>query len=142
MTIQEKNNYCVCAVLQRIFLEHKIIKSQNEIAKNLTPAKNGFRVDDNKIKNFIKSEGFDYDFYWWNETPFNEPESILEDMKKNQNHGLVGIKDHLHLFYDFKYPQIQLIDPSDSQIKTRDYYQMIKEMRNTEGFFALIRKIN
>jgi len=140
MKIQEKNNYCICAVLQNIFLDYKITKSQDEIALNLTPDKNGFRVNDDKIKNFLKSNGFDYNFYWRNETPLNEPELVLDEMKKD--HGLIGIKHHSYLFYDFKYPKIQLKDPNDGKIKIKEYNQMIKEMYNTEGFFALIKKIN
>ena len=63
---QEKNNYCLCSVLQDIlFYEKKIKISQDEIAKRLTPAEKGFKADDENIKKFMKEQGFDYQFYWY-----------------------------------------------------------------------------
>lgn len=140
--IPEKKNFCVCSCLQAILnFEGKNI-SQKNISEKLTPSNNGcgFKVNDNKIKRFLFERGFNYEFYWRNETPFNEPELILEDIEREKNHGLVGIKDHVFLFYNFKYPELKLIDPNDKKIKTKDYSKLIKEMYNTEGFFALIKK--
>lgn len=136
----EEKNFCVCSCLQAIFdFEGKKI-SQKDISKKLNLGKEGFKIHDDKIKEFLFETGFNYVFYWRNETPLNEPELVLDDMKKE--HGLVGIKNHSYLFYDFKYPKVQLIDPNDKKIKTQDYDEMIKEMYNSEGFFALIKKIN
>ena len=135
----EEKNFCVVSCLQAILGLEGIKINQEDISKKLTPAKDGFKVHDKRIKNFLFEFGFDYTFYWKDETPFNEPESVLEDMRKD--HGLVGIDNHSYVFYDFKYPELKLIDPNNAQIKTKDYCQMIKEMCNTKGFFSLIKKL-
>lgn len=136
---QEKNNFCICSCLQAIFDKYKIKISQEEIAKNLTPAEKGFKIHDNTFKNFVNARGFYFEFYWHNETPFNEPESLLEEIMKNE--GFVGINSHTYLLNNFKYPELKLIDPNDKKIKIKNYDQTIKEMYNTEGFFALIKKL-
>ena len=136
----EEKNFCICSCLQAIFDFEGKKFAQKDIAKKLNFGKEGFKVHDNQIKKFLFEIGFNYVFYWRNETPLNEPELVLDDMKKD--HGLIGIKHHSYLFYDFKYPKIQLKDPNDGKIKIKEYNQMIKEMYNTEGFFALIKKIN
>ena len=46
---------------------------------------------------------FDFTFCWRKETPFNEPCLVLHDMLID--HGLVGINQHIYLFYDFNYPK-------------------------------------
>lgn len=139
VTIPQEKNFCICSCLQAIFYFEGIKISQKDISKKLTSSNGGFKADDEKIKRFLSEMGFEYNFYWRNETLLNEPELVLEDMKKH--HGLIGVKDHAYVFYDFKYPQINLIDPNDQEIKTKDYNQIIKEMYNTEGFFGLIKKL-
>jgi ABC-type bacteriocin/lantibiotic exporter with double-glycine peptidase domain len=136
---QEKDNYCVCSVLQAVFDFHGKRLNQKDISKKLTSSEKGFKINDDQIKIFLTEMGFDYIFYWRNETPLNEPWLVLDDMKKD--HGLVGINQHIYLFYDFNYPKLNLIDPLDGEIKLKDYNKMIKEMYKTEGFFGLIRKI-
>lgn len=137
---QEKNNYCVCSVLQAIFKKYSIEISQNEIANSLTPSEKGFEVYDKNIKNFIESLGFEYEFYWRNETPLNEPELVLENMIAHQ--GFIGINDHTYLFVDYKYPNVKMIDPEKGKLKTKEYHSMIKEMYDyKKGFFGLIKKV-
>ena len=136
---QEKDNYCVCSVLQAIFDFHGKKLNQKDISKKLKSSEKGFKVNDDRIKNFLFEMGFDYIFYWRNETPLNEPWIVLDEMKKD--HGLVGINHHIYLFYDFDYPKLNLIDPLDGKIKFKDYDTMIEEMCKTEGFFGLIKYI-
>ena len=136
---QEKDDYCVCSVLQAIFDFHRIELNQRDISKKLTPSEKGLKINDDRIKVFLSEMGFDYKFYWRNETPIDEPWLVLEDMKKY--HGLVGINHHMFLFSDFNYPKLNLIDPMDGKIKLKDYDSMIEEMYRTEGFFGLIKNI-
>jgi len=124
--------------LQAILNSHGIKLSQEDISKKLTPSEKGFKINDDLIKLFLVEMGFEYLFYWRNETPLNEPWLVLDDMKKD--HGLVGINNHLYLLNDFNYPTLHLIDPSDGKIKLKDYYEMIYEMNETVGFFGLIKK--
>lgn len=138
MIPQEKDTYCVCAVLQEIFKDFNINFRQDEIANRLTPSEKGFYVDDDKFKDFINGRGLEYEYYWWNETPFNEPDMLLKNM--NSNSGFIGVKGHVYLFKYFKDPKISLIDPLDISYKEKDIYDLMKEMRRDEGFFGLIKK--
>lgn len=137
--IQEKNNYCVCAVLQEIFLKNNIVISQEEIANNLTPSEKGFYTDDDKIKKFMNTKGFEYNFYLRNTTPFNEPDMVLKEMENN--FGMIGINNHTYFLKNFKDPRLELINPKDEMIIEKNLYQVLNEMRESNGFFGLIKKI-
>ncbi len=136
---QEKNNFCVCSVLQSIFNKYDISMSQKEISKNLTPTEKGFNIDDKKIKNFLNNNGFLYTPYWKNETPFNEPENVLEDIIKHD--GFIGIKDHVYLVNYFNDPDIIITDPADISKIEKNLYSVRKEMEDSgNGYFCLIKK--
>ena len=136
---QEKENFCVCAVLQAIFDVDGLRVNQEDISGRLTVCEKGFKMNDDRVKTFLNEMGYDFWFYWRNETPLNEPWLVLDDMK--QDHGLVGIDCHMYLFSDFDYPGVNLIDPSDGKIISKEYDEMVREMCETEGFFGLIKKI-
>jgi len=136
---QERVDYCLCSVLQAILKSHNISTSQRDIADNLTPSDKGFLAHDDRIKAFLRSRGFNYDFYWYNETPFNEPDMILRDMQDND--GIIGIGQHTYLMAGFNDPSIKLIDPGDNAIIKRDIYELLKEMKSHEGLFGLIKKL-
>lgn len=136
---QEKWNYCVCSALQAVFFKYGIKISQKEISEKLTPTNKGFRVDDKKIKIFMKELGFDYEFYWYNETPFNEPDELLKEMKKA---GIVGINNHVYLMCNFKDPDLVLGNPKNGWAGNYNLYKVIEEMeKSKKGFFGLIKKI-
>jgi hypothetical protein len=139
MKIQEKENYCVCAVLQEIFRRYNKVISQEEIADNLTPTDKGFFVDDDKIKNFLSLNGFEYSYYPYNATPFNEPDMLLRDM--NENEGFVGLKDHIYLLQNFKDPSLELIDPLSNNLMHEDLCGLMDEMKKKFGFFGLVKYI-
>lgn len=139
--VQEKSNYCLCSVLSDIFLDYNIELTQDEIAKNLTPATNGFRADDNKIKEFLRDKGFNYNFYWWNQTPLNEPDSLLFEIADNQ--GFIGIKNHVYRILEFEDPSISILDPANVDESPRgfNYSCLMSRLRNVDGGFGLIKKI-
>ncbi len=137
---QEKNNYCLCSILEHVFFYGDIFISQEEIAKNLTPAEKGFRADDDKIKNFLREKGFNYEFYWWNQTPFNEPDTLLKEIYENK--GFIGIGNHAYLILEFEDPIITIIDPATEHIRDLNYYSLMQKLRKEDGFFGLIKKIN
>ena len=74
---QEKDNYCVCSVVQAVLKGKGIDLSQKEIADQLTLGREGFLVQDERMKTFLSAKGLKYEFYWRDETPFNEPYSVL-----------------------------------------------------------------
>lgn len=137
---QEKNNFCICSVLQAIFEKYKINLSQKEIAGNLTPAENGFYVDEDKIKKFLIRNKFEYFYYPYNATPFNEPDMLLKEI--NENNGFIGINSHIYLLTEFKDPLLNLINPLDNKHLIKNIYSTIKEMRKKYGFFGLLKYIS
>jgi hypothetical protein len=136
---QEKDNYCVCAVLQEIFNMHKINLSQDYISQNLTSAKDGFRIDDDKIKNFLKENNFDYSFYWWNQIPFNEPDMLLKEI--HGNNGFIGIGNHAQFVLEFQDPILTIMDPANEKVCDDDYHSVLSRLRKYDGGFGLIKHI-
>ncbi len=138
---QEKEDFCVCSCLQAIFDKYNIKISQEKIAKNLTPAEKGFKIHDRAFENFVNAKGFCFEFYWYNETPFNEPDFLLEEI--NENEGFIGINSHTYLLESFNYPNIKLIDPENRSIKEYTMKKMYKDMqKDNEGFFGLVKKLS
>lgn len=139
ITPPEEKNFCVPSCLQAILRYEGINIGQKDIAKKLSEAEEGFKVHDEQIKQFLYELGFEYMPYWWNETPFHEPDLVLEEM--NEHQGIIGIKNHAHIFYDYKPYKLGIIDPNDKSIKIKEYYPLIREMSETEGFFGLIKRL-
>jgi hypothetical protein len=137
--IQEEDNFCLCSVLQAIFKKHEIYFSQIEIAKNLTPSEKGFFADDFRIKNFLNNNKFNYEFYFYDKTPFNEPDMLLREMDKH--HGIIGIKNHVYLLNEFQDPILQIINPKDNKIIKNNIYLIRREMQEEDGFFGLLEYI-
>lgn len=138
---QEKNNYCLCSVLSDIFSRYGFGFTKEFIGDYLTPTLKGFRADDDKIKNFLNLNGLEYNFYWWNQTPLNEPDLLLREIAKNE--GFVGIGDHAYRIISFKDPEIIIMNP-DNVIKSpekMDYYSLMKKLKKNDGGFGLIKKL-
>ena len=139
LTPQEREDYCLCSILQAILERHGIKVSQSEIAKDLTPSKNGFLVYDERMKDFLELKGFEYLFYWHDETPFNERDTVLEEMRANN--GIIGVGKHVYLLEVFEYPVVKMIDPENGQVRVRNLVEMVKEMQDSEGFFGVVKKV-
>ena len=139
MAVQEKNNYCLCSVICDILSKYDIIKSQEDVAKNLTPAKHGFRADNLKIKNFMGDLGFDYNFYWWNKTPFNEPDSLLKEIC-NHN-GFIGIGKHVYRVLEFEDPNIVVLNPANEYSMDFSYSYLMSQLKKHDGGFGLVKKL-
>jgi ABC-type bacteriocin/lantibiotic exporter with double-glycine peptidase domain len=139
--IQEAENLCLCSVLQAILKKYDIHFSQKEIARNLTPEKNGFKADDENIKQFMRKIGFDYSFYWNNTTPFNEPDTLIGEII--QNEGFIGLNSHAFLPVDINYDNIKVIDPADCAVREFNYYKILREMsKKNDGLFGLLKYIH
>ncbi len=143
---QEKEDYCVCSILQGILARHGITYSQESIASALTLTKsnNGYVIDDTRIKSFLENKGFDYSFYWHNQTPFNEPDILLEEIAANDGFiglGMEGIGLHGYRVLRFKHPIITADDPKDSSLIEFNLYNLRNEMARLDGGFGLLKKI-
>lgn len=140
--VQEKSNYCLCSIIQDIFSFYNINLSQDEIARNLTPTKNGFRGDDKIIKDFLRNNRFDYNFYWWNQTPFNEPDSLLIEISEND--GFIAFGDHTLRVLEFEDPKVVLLDPANCNEAPRDmdYSYIMNRLRKEDGGFGLIKLLH
>lgn len=139
---QEENNYCLCSCLQAILKYHNILREQREIADKLSinEMNNGFMINDEKIKRFLNDLGFKYNWYYYNETPFNEHDYTLECMK--EEHGIVGIQKHVYLLKNFKDSILTLINPENCSEFEKKLSVAIEYMKlDNSGGFGLIRKI-
>lgn len=141
LTVQEKKEFCVCSVLQAIFRKNGVEISQEEIAGNLTPGdERGFKIHDEKIKRFMLKQGFEYTFFYSNETLFNEPDELLKEMCRYG--GFIGISTHVYLLKDFKDPVVKLVDPKTGQEVEKDYSKLLREMKeDIDDGFGLVKRI-
>ena len=140
LTPQERDNFCVCSVLQAVFRKYGLEYSQEQIALELTPSENGFHIDDSRMNHLMERENFDYTFFKYNETPFNEPDMLLRDM--NSNHGIIGINSHVFLLSYFRDPVLSVIDPGKGEKLEKNLYEVLNDMKNLYGGFGLIKHIN
>lgn len=139
LTPQENNDYCVPSILQGIFRKRGIEITQNEVADNLTRQGKMFKVHDLKIRNLFMNNGFEYFYFGHNETLFNEPDMLLREIEEHE--GIIGINSHCYLLEEFKDPKIRLLNPSNTNIIYTDIYEVLGHMKNTFGFFGLVRYI-
>ena len=139
LKIQERDNYCICSVLQAIFKKYNLLISQENIADNLTPSEKGFLADDDRIKIFLRDNHFKYEFYWHNSTPFNEPDMFLREM--NENNGLIGMNNHVYLLNEFIDPLLKMTNPEDAKLMNTNLFFITKEMHEKGGFFGLLKYI-
>lgn len=138
---QEDNNLCVCSCFQAVFNNYGISLSQRQIAFKLTPAEKGFLIHDDRVKQFLSSQGFSYEFYRYNETPFNEPDFLLED-NKEKKHIIIGVNSHSYLLVYFKDPVIHILDPEDACVKQDNLSGLLRKMHEKDsGGFGLISKL-
>jgi len=135
---QEEWNYCLCSVIQGIFDYYDIYLFQNEIANKLTSSEHGFLVNDDNINNLFYDNGFKYSHFWWNQTPFNEPDSLLE----TEANIFFGWNHHVLLMNEFRDQEIFYLDPKDCNQKSLSYGGILTNMRESkDGFFGLVDKL-
>ncbi|MBW2998510.1 hypothetical protein KY321_03135 [Candidatus Woesearchaeota archaeon] len=135
---QEEWNYCLCSVIQGIFNSYNLNLSQGEIANSLTPREKGFLVHDDGINRFFQDNGFSYTHYWWNQTPFNEPDSLLE----TKDDVILGWNNHALLMNAFKNQEVIYLDPKDTIQKSLSYCDLMKNMYGSkDGFFGLVKRL-
>lgn len=138
LTPQEKNNFCACSCLQAILRKYRKEIPQQEIARNLIPSEKGFFINDERIKEFLKKQGFDYNYFNYNKTPFNEPDMVL---KENAD-ILIGVNAHTFLLIDFPDPDLKLLDPKNGSVKQSDLYSLMKDMHEKKsGGFGLVKRL-
>lgn len=143
LTPQEKDDWCVPACLQAILRHDKKEISQKKISEKLTKLGKGFHMDDYKIKNFLRKNGFEYVCFENNKTPFNEPDMVLKEMTEDKNHGIIGINGHTYVLREFNDPYLRLSDPKDGSILEKDLLTLYIEMHENilGGVFGLIKRL-
>ena len=136
---QEGDNLCVCSALQAIFKRHGVVYTQEQIASELTPSQYGFHIDDLVIVEFMRKNGFKYSYFYWNTTPFNEPDMLLRSM--NENDGVIGVNYHAFILNRFEDPILELINPANCRVRTKSIYKLLEDMRKKGGVFGLIERL-
>lgn len=136
---QEKRNYCLCSVVQAILDKDKKKFSQELIASQLNKDESGFYFNDSKFENFLFNQGYNFNLYSYNETPFNEPSDLLISSRKE--HVLIAWDRHVVLMEEFRDPLLKYIDPSDGLIKEKDLGALLFNMAlDKSGFFGIVSK--
>jgi ABC-type bacteriocin/lantibiotic exporter with double-glycine peptidase domain len=143
---QEKDDYCLCSVLQAILDNNGIKISQDEIAENLDSSKKrynkkGYSNDSENIKKFLDKNGFEYKYYWRYKVPFNEIDFALDGMKETE--GFISMNSHAYLFVDYNGFEVSLINPNDGQLEKYITPDLDNKMRESGimGFFGMITKL-
>lgn len=142
---QEKNYFCGPACLQAVLRNHNILLSQKEIAKKISCNETDGTTIQN-IERFLKRLGFDFEFFNYNETPFNEPDFLLSN---NRDKDILVLypnseKNHFLLQENFKDPYMELLDSDPEQTNPRiaDLNKLIQRMfEKKKGGFGLISKL-
>ncbi|MDP3986657.1 MAG: hypothetical protein Q8P81_00330 [Nanoarchaeota archaeon] len=137
---QERDDYCLCSVLQAILKSYGRDFSQDEIAGNLTPGRReGFLIDGEVIDSFMKGNGFDYQLYWHNMTPFNEPDFLLDSISSYR--GFVALDHHVYLLRDFKDPTVSLVDPKNGYLVQHNLFKVRMMMDRLGGGFGVVKEL-
>ncbi|MFH1801518.1 MAG: hypothetical protein ABH804_01655 [archaeon] len=140
LTPPQRKNYCVPSCLQAILRKHNAEVSQDKIANVLIKKENGFIPEGKMLEEFLKQKELLYNFYWYNKTPFNEPDSLLEF---NPNKDiLIGLDEHCFLCLDYQENRIILLNPNDISMKEINHHDILKRMHEAKsGFFGLMSRI-
>lgn len=140
---QEQAHWCFPACLQSILLNYNIFLPQYQIAEKVI-FNRGIGADINKVKKFLKELNFKFEFYYHNETPWNEPESLLSE----NNNKIIAIPfnyviKHVFLVEDFKDPIVFLLDPENPlETKQKNLSKILKQMHEFHsGGFGIISKL-
>jgi hypothetical protein len=142
---QEGIDWCFPACLQAVLRRYDIETPQEEIAEELGVKGNGVGLV--KVLSFLLRRDLDFNFWDHNKTPFNEPDTLLEDSLREGKDVLIAIPNskgyHVSLLDDFVYPVLSVIDPKDAELKEMDISTLMREMAKGEwmGGFGLIKKL-
>ena len=145
LTPQEKSNFCVCSALQAILRSHGLEYTQDQIASRLNSSEDGSLIVDSMMEKFMSENSFRYNHFYYNTTPFNEPDTLLREM--DSHHGIIGIEMigiglHVFLLDEFKDPKLKVIDPKNGDVLNMDIYKLLRGMKDTNtGVFGLIKYI-
>jgi hypothetical protein len=143
---QEKPNYCIPAVLQAILRRYDEESTQQDIAAEIELKESGAGFDEH-LEFFFAKRNLQYSYYNYNETPLNEPESLLQEALMQGLDVLVGYdagnKLHVQLMEDFRGVILTLLDPSDAECHHENFFKMLNRMSEKKsGGFGLVGKLS
>ena len=140
---KQQGNLCIPAVIQAVLRKHHIELMQERIAKQLVRRKKGLMFDESLRRIFDKYNLL-YQYFNFNETPFNEPDFLLQE---NQDKDIMigydkGQGLHIQLLIYFQYPKIILLDPADCRQHEENFQNILRTMFDTKkGGFGLVGKL-
>ncbi len=145
---QENEYWCFPACLQAVLRRHQIEETQGNIADIVQINPNDSQLNEqlNKISTYLRQRGFDLTFYNYNETPLNEPDSLLSESIRKGLDVLVAVPvtraKHILLLKDFRDPELTLLDPEGPVERKRNIYDLIREMQQEQtGGFCVINRL-
>jgi hypothetical protein len=143
---QENEYWCFPACLQAVLrrYQYHMGETQKTIAEALQVDSEGAKLD--RVSEFLKQKGFDFMFYNYNQTPFNEPDFLLSESSRRGLDVVVAIPgkrlNHIALMADFRDPELVLLDPEGCVERRRNLYDLLREMHQREtGGFGVIERL-
>ena len=139
---QERDNYCIPAVLQAILRRHGEKVSQDEIASNLAFGEKGFFSFCEEINRFFRKRGLKYSSFNYNEIPRDMIEVFLDEIPKKKDVFII-LNNHAELIIELEYPRIRTIDSYNLMERERDIHEVFRDMYEKQiGEFGLVKKLN
>ena len=143
---QEEGNWCLPACLQAVLRRHEIYEEQEDIARDLGVDEDGAKIK--RIEEFLKQRGFSFEDYNYNQTPFNEPNFLLNEARIRGDDVLVDIPvqkrdvKHSLLLQDIQGNELIMLDPDGVVKRTRNLYELHREMfQRKMGGFSVIKRV-
>lgn len=142
---QEKPNYCIPAVLQAILRRYDEELAQQDIAAEIGLKESGAGFDEH-LEFFFAKRNLQFTFYNYNETPFNEPESLLQEALMQGLDVMIGYDTgkglHVQLMADFRGVILTLLDPSEKERHNENFFKILNRMSEKKsGGFGLVGKL-
>lgn len=141
---QQTAYYCFPACLQAVLREHGKEISQEEIARELNCTEEGASLK--AVAEFLEKRKLKFEYHNYNETPFNEPDFLLQEAFEKGKHVLIAYPNskgyHIFLVEHFSDPLVHTRDPKNAELYVVTLEQLMQKMHERKsGGFGLIGKL-
>lgn len=146
ITLQENRDFCMPSVFQAIMRKYDFELTQEQIARevNFSPEKLVYFED---CADFFKKRNLQFNFYHYNQTPWNDHEILVSEAFEKGQDLVVAYESpkklsHAHLALDFSQRQLIMQDPGNFSIFSFDIYELERKMwADKVGVYGLVGKL-
>jgi hypothetical protein len=146
LTKQERDYFCIPAVIQAVLRRREIEESQVAIAAEIGCREGSAVKFGENLADFFEKRALDFTYYNFNELPTDDPYYITSYCFENDSDMMIGYgrTNHLHirLATSFSNPNITLLDPDTCIEGEIDIDDVVEKMRDVKsGGFGLVEKL-